>query len=304
MDRVAGKVALVTDGTRGIGLATAQLLAGEGADVVIKARRKADCSCACEHAHLVHAAVREETTAMNENLIVEDRFIGPPGHGQGGYVCGIVAELVGRAAEVTLRRPVPLSSPLEVRRLDGGGFTLSTQDGVVAEGAPKALDLDVPAPVSYEQAVAASASFPGFEHHPAPTCFVCSSEYPETRGLRILPGPTPDRSILATPWTPEPWLGDGDGKVQTRLVWAVLDCPSGWALYTLSGFFGSRLVVPPALGRLAGKIIRPVEVGARCVVIGWPIGEDGRKGYAGTAIFSSRGELHAVGRATWIKAAA
>ena len=42
------------------------------------------------------------------------------------------------------------------------------------------------------------------------------------------------------------------------------------------------------------------EVGERCVVVSWPLGEDGRKLYAGTALYAEDGELLAVARQTWI----
>ena len=53
-------------------------------------------------------------------------------------------------------------------------------------------------------------------------------------------------------------------------------------------------------GRLAARIDRLPEQGQRCVVVGWPLGEDGRKRYAGTALFTAEGELLALARATWI----
>ena len=37
------------------------------------------------------------------------------------------------------------------------------------------------------------------------------------------------------------------------------------------------------------------------MVVGWPLGEDGRKLYAGTALFTADGELLARARATWIR---
>jgi hypothetical protein len=35
--------------------------------------------------------------------------------------------------------------------------------------------------------------------------------------------------------------------------------------------------------------------------VGWPLGEDGRKRYAGTALSTGDGELLAKARATWIE---
>ena len=36
---------------------------------------------------------------MDESVIINKEFMGPPGYGQGGYVCGVVAQLIGDAAE-------------------------------------------------------------------------------------------------------------------------------------------------------------------------------------------------------------
>jgi hypothetical protein len=238
---------------------------------------------------------------MEESVIINKEFRGPPEYGQGGYVCGVVAQLIGDAAEVTLRGPAPLEKSLKVQRLDEGGVVISDGDSIIAEGSPTTLDIDVPVPVSFEEAVAASKLYLGFEDHRVPTCFVCSPQAPEESGLRIFPGPIKERTIVATPWTPAARLGGPDGTVQSKFLWAVLDCPTGVALITFTDFFGPPSSDPPVSGRFSGKIIEPVEVGQRCVVIGWPLNIEGRKGFAGSAIFSSNGNLHAVARATWIR---
>jgi len=238
---------------------------------------------------------------MDESVIINKEFMGPPGYGQGGYVCGVVAQLIGDAAEVTLRGPAPLEKLLKVQHLDEGGVAISDGNTLIAEGSPITFDIDVPAPVSFSEAEAASKFYLGIEHHPVPTCFVCSTQIPEESGLSIFPGLIEERSMVATPWTPAARLGRADGKVESKFLWAVLDCPSGWALLDLAGFFGSVPYDPAALGRLSGKIIEPVEVGQRCIAIGWSLGVEGRKGYAGSAIYSSNGDLHAVARATWIR---
>jgi hypothetical protein len=90
---------------------------------------------------------------------------------------------------------------------------------------------------------------------------------------------------VAAPWTPR--------ESRAELVWAALDCPGAFAV----GLPGRGEVV---LGRLAARIDRVPEAGEACVVVGWPLGEDGRKLYAGTALFTAGGELLARAHATWI----
>jgi hypothetical protein len=54
------------------------------------------------------------------------------------------------------------------------------------------------------------------------------------------------------------------------------------------------------LGRLAARVLRAPDAGEHCVVAGWQLGADGRKLYAGTALWSD-GELLGYARATWIE---
>ena len=48
------------------------------------------------------------------------------------------------------------------------------------------------------------------------------------------------------------------------------------------------------------RVERVPDPGETCVVAAWPLGEDGRKLDAGTALFSEDGELIALARQTWI----
>ena len=77
------------------------------------------------------------------------------------------------------------------------------------------------------------------------------------------------------------------------LVWAAIDCPGAFAV----GADGRGEVV---LGRMACRVERRPERGEECVVVSWPLGADGRKLYAGTALFAASGELLALARQTWI----
>ena len=232
---------------------------------------------------------------MDERVVIPRRFNGPPESANGGYTCGVVSELLGAEAEVTLRSPPPLDTPLEVRR-DGDRIALwdsraaqgpPLQDGVlVAEGEPVDLELDVPEPPSLEEADLAVKSYAGFRHHAYSTCFTCGPD--RSDGLSIFPGPVPGREVVATPWLPPP------GELDPKVVWAALDSPAGWAV---DDFQREGIL----LGRLAAKIIAPVRPAEPHVVVGWPIGIDGRKRYAGSAVFTADGELLAFSRSTWIQ---
>ena len=78
-----------------------------------------------------------------------------------------------------------------------------------------------------------------------------------------------------------------------ELVWAALDCPSGWAIDT----FGREGVL---LGRLAVRILELPRGGEEHVVLGWPIGADGRKRFAGSALLAEDGRTLAFARSTWL----
>jgi hypothetical protein len=201
---------------------------------------------------------------------------------------------VNEPAEVTLRSPPPLDRPLNVVRR-GRRAQLFDGNRLVAEA--ERIDhesLDLPPPPSLADAQRAAATYSGFHEHAFPTCFVCGPERAEGDGLRIFAGPVPDRSpIVAAPWTPAPNLDRSDGRVRREFVWAALDCPGAFAVgYPARG--------ETLLGRLAAHVESLPRVGEECIVVGWPLGEDGRKLYAGTALFGETGDVHAWARATWI----
>jgi hypothetical protein len=216
-------------------------------------------------------------------LVIDPRFSGPAGSANGGYTCGLVADFVDGSVEVTLRRPPPLGRPLSVER-EGGGVVVRDGDAVVAEAVEAPFDLDVPEPPTQDEATRASSRYPGFDAHAFPKCFVCGPEREAGDGLRIFAGPLGDGRVAA-PWTPT--------EVDRHVVWAALDCPGAIAV----GFpdRGETL-----LGRFSARIDDLPEVGEACVVVGWPLGEEGRKLYAGTALYGEGGRPLARARATWI----
>jgi hypothetical protein len=225
------------------------------------------------------------------NLTIDRRYRGPPDSGNGGYVCGLIAATLRADVQVRLVTPPPLGTVLSLEQADGG-WELRSEAGPVARATPARLELEVPPPPQYVQAVWASQHYAGFREHNFPECFVCGPHRRRGDGLRIFAGRL-ESGIVAAPWLPADALDGGDGKVAPEFHWAALDCPGYFALTA-----GRR---PMLLGEMHAHVDRCVHVGESCIVIGWRIDVDGRKHRAGTAIFDEDGELCARARATWIE---
>jgi hypothetical protein len=222
---------------------------------------------------------------MSEGTVtIARRFRGPLSSANGGYAAGLLGSRLGSAAEVTLRLPPPLERPLDVRQ-DGERLLLEDGGALVAEAVLADPRLEPPAPPSREEAAAASAGVGAWGPAEFAECFVCGIR-DDGSGLGIHPGPVPGRDgLVAATWIAR--------EVETPVVWAVIDCPGAYA----TGDPGRGETV---LGRMTAQIERLPEDGEPCVVVGWPVGEDGRKLYAGTALFGERGDLLAVARQVWI----
>jgi hypothetical protein len=231
--------------------------------------------------------------ASSTSIVIGSRFHGPPDAGNGGYVCGLLARHVDGDAEVRLRLPPPLQRELHVRQGENGSVLLCEGDAVVAEARRARLDLDLPAPRSYAEAESARKKYKGFDKHVFPTCFVCGPKRDPGDGLRIFPGPVDVIGVVAAPWIPDASLADEDGRVRDEFVWAALDCAGGFACEPAE----DTAIV---LGQLSAHVATEVRAEERCVVLGWRLGSEGRKYFAGTAVFSESGELYAQAKATWI----
>ncbi|MFO7572334.1 MAG: hypothetical protein R6W48_07020 [Gaiellaceae bacterium] len=219
-------------------------------------------------------------------LTFDRRFRGPLTSANGGYACGRVASLVhAPEVEVTLRLPPPLERPLEAQR-DGDRVTIFDGAHVVAEARPSAVAFEAPDPVSFDEALDAEARHVRVGSPVFRECFVCGSR-DEGDGLALYAGPVARREPLhACPWIVH--------EASPAIVWAAIDCPGAYAV----GAAGRGEIV---LGRMTARIERVPEIGERCVVAAWPLGEEGRKLFAGTALFSERGELLAAARQIWIE---
>ena len=220
-------------------------------------------------------------------IVVGARFNGPPDSGNGGYTCGLVAGAAGvRRPEVTLRRPPPLDVPLRV-----GDDGVYEGELLVAAATEATVEVTPPPFPGYDAARAAEARYAGLRDHPFPTCFVCGPR--RTDGLGLRPGPVGEARV-ATTWTPRADLADDTGAVRPEFLWAALDCPGAWALMQTDES-------PIVLGRLAVDARATVTAGMPHVVAGWRHApREGRKNYAGTALYDAAGTVLATGRATWV----
>jgi hypothetical protein len=233
---------------------------------------------------------------VTDAVVIERRFRGPPTSANGGYTCGVLAEAVASdVVEVNLRLPPPLDRPLSLES-DGAKARLLDGEQVVADAnALEHLDVDVPEPPPLGEAEEAGRLYPYFEEHTFPECFVCGPDRSEGDGLRIYPGPLNGRTVMACTWTPADEFADAEGHATTPIVWAALDCPSGLAAAHFEGGDGPLAV----LARLRGRLLAPIDVARPHVVVSWPLGREGRKHSAATAIFDA-GELRALADALWI----
>jgi hypothetical protein len=210
-------------------------------------------------------------------------FRGPLTSANGGYACGRLAAFVDAdEVEVTLRLPPPLDRPLSVVP-DGDGARLLDGDALVAEARPAAVELAAPGAVSLEVAEASRDRHDRGWSPEFNECFVCGVR---EDGLELRVGPVTGREPLhASPISlPE---------ALPEIVWAVIDCPGAYTV----GAQGRGDIV---LGRMTARVNRVPAADELCVVTSWPVGEDGRKLFAGTALFAESGELLALARQTWI----
>ena len=231
---------------------------------------------------------------MIESIVIDGRFNGPPNSGNGGYVCGLLARAVKGSAEVTLRSPPPLSRPLAVERTPDAQVLLKDGVDIIAEARPRQLELKVPQPPDFTTASASAAGYIGFQEHYFPNCFVCGPARDKNDGLRIFAGPLPGRQMVAAPWVPGDSLADESGLVLPEFLWSALDCPGYFAV------FGAELSMA-LLGRMTAEIIHRVLPGSQNIVLGWEIGREGRKRFAGTAVFNPSGTLCAKAKTIWIE---
>jgi hypothetical protein len=228
-------------------------------------------------------------TAVSTRVVLERRYNGPPETANGGYACGVVARHVDGPALVSLRRPVPLGTPLELERHDDGHVTLHDGETLIAEADP-ALPLDDVVPPyrpTVEEAREAAARRPAAWPAAFDACWVCS---PRADGLGVLFGPLPARPDMTGAVLQ---AGAGD-TLAPEIAWAALDCPS----YTPALWASAT---PSLLASMRAELLEPVPAGEPLAVVGWTLGTEGRKHRSATAILAPDGRVLARAEALWIR---
>ncbi|MBG0829298.1 hypothetical protein HS041_16140 [Planomonospora sp. ID67723] len=237
------------------------------------------------------------TTAAGLQTVVTvpARFRGPEGIANGGWIAGTVSEALhgarhDSAVEVTLHAPTPLETELELRQL-ANTATLTHGETLLAEAITVAERLDAPAFVPFNEAARAERGFAGLTGHAFPGCFVCGLREPGD-GLRIFPGRVEGAEIVAAGWRVPMTVTDQDGVIPDAVVWAALDCATGWAHFAPGEF--------ALLGRLTAQVHRRIYPGGTYSVVARPTGREGRKLFGESAIYEVDGTLVAAAKATWI----
>ena len=241
-------------------------------------------------------------TEVARTIVIDSRFSGPPGLGNGGYVAGVVGGAVGREAAVTLRAPIPLDTPLHLttnrasaQPADGAGGNLRAElrhEGrLLVEAVTDTPDLPPPPVPDRAAAAAATARYSGRAPNLYQECFVCGFAREPGSGLRVFAGPTPTPGLVAADWTVHPGLGDAGGAVPDEFLWGALDCPGAYAVGTAD----------LRLGRMTARVSGRVRPGERCTVAGWRLGRERRKHFTGTAVYGEAGNLVALASSVWIE---
>ncbi|MFK7978737.1 MAG: hypothetical protein AB8G86_02035 [Saprospiraceae bacterium] len=224
------------------------------------------------------------------SITIDKKFNGPPNSGNGGYVAGVIAANLPFLPEITLRAPPPLDQAMNLR-INENTAKLLDGDTLVAEAKVADFQLTILPPVSFARAKQASVSDNAYEASPFQDCFVCGAHRAEGDGLKIRSKNIGHQKVAA-PWIPYPSLGDENQEVKTEFIWAALDCPGAWAIQDAEQFY--------LLGRMATKIVQPIIVGEKYVIMGWVIASEGRKTWTGTAIYDEEGKVCAYAKGTWI----
>lgn len=244
------------------------------------------------YTHTANALENQTTTHAAQ---VASRFCGPPGSGNGGYTVGMIGKRLQNDVEVTLKRPIPVNETMQVVADPAGVAALLHADTEIASARVVEIDLDIPDAISFSEAAAARAHYPGFKDHPFPNCYVCGTNRCCGDGMCLFTGVIGE-GLVASSWVPTAEFVGDEGIVEPEFICAALDCPGAWALIARYGIEG-----PFVLGRMTYRLEQPIYAGERYIVQGWALGREGRKSFCGTAVYDAGGSVCAAAAATWIQ---
>ncbi len=254
------------------------------------------------------------------SLVVPSWAHGRPGRGQGGWCCGELARIIAEHDQshaplddgtitVALKRPLPLETPLPVRRTGSAEAPIwevvepADTSQVILRAAPATVE-PAPTPV-VDVATAADARRrfdPAGVDHVAATCFSCGVH---DDSMRVWPVALDDGTgRVATDWTPREEFANRHGRIDERVIWTALDCTSGF--YTgepdPNGVEQHGVTVQYAV-----TVAGPVAPGQTYVLVGhaghYDPAWDGRKRGAGASLFDTDGTLLAYADSFWVAVA-
>ena len=256
----------------------------------------------------------------NNAVNLPQHFRGPPTSGNGGVATGLYACLGAHFLEtnvaqlqVKLHQPVPLSTDLDFDEEQVDNETVSVTVGINGEtvlsgwassrikepvmSEDTALELQRHVALSEEQ----KNRFDSYEEVFGPSkdhfaeCFVCG---PESRlGLRLRLRQITDQIFWQT-WNPgRRW--EDQGALASLPAIAALDCTSALGFY-VNGFLGEHesCLLGTYDAAVTSLPLFDSEEGFR--VISKTRERVGRKIYTDVGLFGATGEVHVLGKATWI----
>jgi hypothetical protein len=242
-------------------------------------------------------------TSKENQIIIAKRFRGPPQSGNGGLVSGVFANLINpehnAGVEVTLRSPTPLGQPMRANVNPPGSAVVYQDSTVIAAIKPAHLALSImkppsrsvikrAAPTSYSLLKNLNPRFPsGTGFHPG--CFCCGAD--RTTGLGVFAAPVDDQ--VAALWPTKSAWADNGGFLPREFLWTAMDCPGQFA-------FLATGIKTGMLGRMTAQLYTLPKAGDELIITAWPIKIEGKKHFAGSAIFSSNQELIARAITVWV----
>ncbi|HEY9235287.1 MULTISPECIES: hypothetical protein [Phenylobacterium] len=233
-------------------------------------------------------------------IVVPRQFRGPPFQANGGYICGVLAGAVGGRGVAMLRSGVPLDTAVRIEPGEDGAVTLVNAEGAILGSARPADDSQIPnpppAPPTVEEAKTFAAASQFAERSLHRGCFSCCIEREAGEGLGVHVGQIDGAPLgqCAGVWTPHENFALDDGTIPDEITWGALDCSGSMAWWIKTGS------AVGLLGTMAGEVLRKPKVGETYVVVAWAREVEGRKHFAGVALFDDKGEVMARSGQIWI----